>query len=244
MDKEAVFAEISNKFEQLKKALEGNDPVLMRELALELHAMVHPAEVSGRAEKTIADFVLDYMMRGKQNELVPRETYDTDLHYAGTKTVSVCWQFWHTYRIEDLVSNILMENGQQIFNDEWQRKICSSISDTGNALELDEVIEWSKNINAEELRKYMIAVGKNTRRILSALTLEQIRSMVPEEWVMRILEEGGVTADFRSVWLLVFWGRLTIGGMILTPMTSHHMMHLPTSVEHILENNDPAVKPE
>ena len=52
---------------------------------------------------------------------------------------------------------------------------------------------------------------------------------------MRILEEGGVTTDFRSVWLLVFWGRLTIGGMILTPMTSHHMMHLPTAVDRIIE---------
>lgn len=30
--------------------------------------------------------------------------------------------------------------------------------------------------------------------------------MVPAECVMRILEVGGVTTDFRSVWLLVFWG--------------------------------------
>ena len=50
----------------------------------------------------------------------------------------------------------------------------------------------------------MITVGKNTRCILESLTLEQIQSMVPEEWGMRILEEGGVTTDFRSVWLLVF----------------------------------------
>lgn len=235
MDKETVFAGINNKFEELKKALEGDDLKLIKELTLELHAMVHPAEISGRTEKTVADFVLDYMMQGHQNELVRRETWDTDLHYAGSKTVPICWQFWHIYRIEDLVSNILMENGQQIFNEEWKRRIGSSISDTGNALEPDELTAWSKDINAEELRNYIITVGKNTRRILSGLTLEQIKSMVPEEWVMRILEEGGVTTDFRSVWLLVFWGRLTIGGMILTPMTSHHMMHLPTSVEHIIK---------
>ena len=127
-----------------------------------------------------------------------------------------------------------MVNGQQIFNEDWQKKINSSITDTGNALESDEVIEWGKQINAKELKNYMITVGKNTRQILSNLSLEQIKSMVPEEWVMRILEEGGVTTDFRSVWLLVFWGRLTVGGMILTPMTSHHMMHLPTSVDKIL----------
>ncbi|MBP3753918.1 MAG: hypothetical protein J6I66_03600 [Lachnospiraceae bacterium] len=34
----------------------------IRELTLELHAMVHPAETSGRDEKTIEAFVLDYMM--------------------------------------------------------------------------------------------------------------------------------------------------------------------------------------
>ena len=235
MDKEIVFSAINNKYEELKKALEGDDLERILELTLELHAMVHPAEISERTEKTVADFVLDYMMQGHQNELVPRETWDTDLHYAGSKTVPICWQFWHIYRIEDIVSNILMENGQQIFNDEWKRRIGSSISDTGNALEPEELIAWSKNINVDELRNYIITVGKNTRRILSGLTLKQIKSMVPEEWVMRILEEGGVTTDFRSVWLLVFWGRLTIGGMILTPMTSHHMMHLPTSVDHILQ---------
>ncbi|MBP5553236.1 MAG: hypothetical protein J6X94_00025 [Lachnospiraceae bacterium] len=234
MNKEAMYKEIDEKFEELKSALEGDDLTKIRELTLELHALVHPAEISGRKEKTIADLVLDYMLEGHHNEEVPRETWDTDLHYAGTKTVPICWQFWHTYRIEDLVSNILMENGNQIFNDDWQKRINSSITDTGNALEYDEVFAWGKEINAEELKNYMITVGKNTRRILSELTLEQIKSMVPEEWVMRILEEGGVTTDFRSVWLLVFWGRLTIGGMILTPMTSHHMMHLPTSVEKIL----------
>ena len=233
MNKETMYREINDKFEELKAALEGDDLIRIRELTLDLHGMVHPAEISGRTDKTVADIVLDHVLEGHQNDLVPRETWDTDLHYAGTKTVPICWQLWHTYRIEDLVSNILMVNGQQIFNDDWKKRINSSITDTGNALELDEVIAWGKEINAEELRNYMITVGKNTRKILSELTLEQIKSMVPEEWVMRILEEGGVTTDFRSVWLLVFWGRLTIGGMILTPMTSHHMMHLPTGIDHL-----------
>ena len=227
MTKEELFVPIREKYNELKIALEGTDIDRIRKLTLEVHSMVHLAEISGKNEKTIADYVFDYMLNGNQNALVPREDYDVDLHYAGTRTVPMCWQFWHTYRIEDLVSNILMANQEQIFNEDWQREIGSSITDTGNALELDEAIAFGKELNVEALREYMIAVGKNTRVILRNLTLEQIKSMVPEEWVMRILEEGGVTTDFRSVWLLVFWGRLTRGGMILTPMTNHHMMHLP-----------------
>jgi hypothetical protein len=233
MTKEELFEPITKKYDELKLALQGTDIDKIRELTLEVHAMVHPAEISGRTEKTIADYVLDYMLRDNQNELVPREDYDVDLHYAGTRTVPLCWQFWHTYRIEDLVSNILMANQNQIFNEEWQRKIGSPITDTGNALELDEAIAFGKEINVEALHEYMLAVGKNTRNILGNLTLVQINSMVPEEWVMRILEEGGVTTDFRSVWLLVFWGRLTMGGMILTPMTDHHMMHLPPCLNNL-----------
>lgn len=239
MTNEELFTPIRETYEELKQALEGDNLDKIRELTLEVHAMVHPAEISGRTEKTITDYVLDYMLKGNQNELVPREDCDVDLHYAGTKIVPLCWQFWHTYRIEDLVSNILMADKNQIFDEVWQRKMGVCITDTGNALEADEAVLFGKGINAEALREYMIAVGKNTRSILENLTLEQIKSMVPATRVMRILEEGGVTTDFRSVWLLVYWGRLTIGGMILTPMTDHHMMHLPPCLNHlsILDGN-------
>ena len=233
MTKETLISSFEEQYKELERALQGDDIEYIRKLALDVHAMVHPAEVSGKTEKTIADYVLDYMMEGHQNELMPRENWEEDLHYAGTNTVPMCWQFWHTYRIEDLVSNILMAGQEQLFNADWQKKIGANITDTGNALELDEAIAFAKGIHVDALREYMIAVGKNTRQILEKLTLEQVKSMVPEEWVVRILEEGGVTTDIRSVWLLVFWGRLTRGGMILTPMTGHHMMHLPPCLDHL-----------
>ena len=76
-------------------------------------------------------------------------------------------------------------------------------------------------------------MGKNTRKIIAELKDEELFEMVPEEWVMRIYEVGGVTPDLRSVWLLVFWGRLTRAGMLETPMTNHYMMHIPPCLDNL-----------
>lgn len=215
------------------EALTNGDPQKVKSLALKLHALVHPVCVSGGSEKTMADYVVEYMLAGHQNDLVPRQPWETDLHYAGTDRVPLVWQLWHTARIEDLVSNILLANQDQLFNDNWQKKIGSPITDTGNALEAGEAIQFGKAIRPEALCDYINEVGKNTRKIIAGLKDEELFEMVPEEWVMRIYEAGGVTPDLRSVWLLVFWGRLTRAGMLETPMTNHYMMHIPPCLDNL-----------
>ena len=64
MTKDELFIPIVEKYDELKAALKGTDIEKIRKFTLEVHAMVHPAEISGRTEKTIADYVLDYMLLG------------------------------------------------------------------------------------------------------------------------------------------------------------------------------------
>ncbi len=73
MKKEELFIPIREKYDELKKALSGTDIEKIRELTLEVHAMVHPAEISGRTEKTIADYVLEYMLLGNQKQIFNTE---------------------------------------------------------------------------------------------------------------------------------------------------------------------------
>ena len=40
------------------------------------------------------------------------------------------------------------------------------------------------------------------------------------------MTEGGVTEQKGSKWLPDFWGKLTVGGLVLLPLTKHHVMHL------------------
>ncbi len=51
MTKDELFIPIVEKYDELKAALKGTDIEKIRKLTLEVHAMVHPAEISGRTEK-------------------------------------------------------------------------------------------------------------------------------------------------------------------------------------------------
>lgn len=89
----------------------------------------------------------------------------------------------------------------------------------------------SERINKKELKKYCIEVGKNTRRIISNITLEKLKEKPSQSSMNRIVDEGGLIQDPHSIWLKDFWGNRTIGGLITIPLTDHHLMHLPKCLE-------------
>lgn len=234
MRNEDLYAPIREKYQNLQNVLESNDLQHIIQLTLEVHSIVHPGSISGAGEKTISDYVLDYMLQNNNKEmLVPRMNCGIDLDWAGTDAVPMCWQFWHTYRIEDLVSNFLIANKNQIFNNEWQKRISSPIVDTGNALESAEAVSFGKMINVKALKEYIIEVSRNTREIIANLTIDQLKQKPSKEQLDSIINAGGLTSDKRSVWLLDYWGSLTVSGMILTPLTDHHMMHLPPCLDNL-----------
>lgn len=238
MTKEDLYAPIREKYHNLQNALENSDLQHIIELTLEVHGMVHPRLVSGINEKTIADYVLDFMLQGNNKEiLVPRMHCEISLDWAGTDIVPMCWQFWHTYRIEDLVSNFLIADKNQIFDKEWQKRMNSLITDTGNAIESQEAISFGKIMNVEALYEYILAVSRNTREIITNLTIDQLQQKPSKEQLDCIMNAGGLTSDKCSMWLLDYWGGLTVSGMILTPLTDHHMMHLPPCLDVIIHDD-------
>lgn len=103
-------------------------------LALELHALTHLGEISAAAEPTYEDIVwaglaeADFAVR------------------PGRRCFTLAWHIWHLTRIEDLVGNILIKDGSQIFNGRWAKKLKTDIKDTGNALTDPEVDAFSQRL--------------------------------------------------------------------------------------------------
>ena len=186
-------------------------------LCLELHGSVHAAEVSCADLPTLFDELWSGLTR------IAFETMPTE------KDVTIAWNIWHITRIEDLTVNILISDSSQVLNDEWLKKLGAAVSDTGNAMTDDEILDLSHSLDKDELRKYRIAVGKRTREVVSSLSVTDMKRKMKPESVQRILKEGGVTEHNDSIWLLDFWGKKTVAGILLMPITRHQIMHISDS---------------
>ncbi len=188
------------------------------ELALKIHAMTHTGEVSSSPVPTFCDELLDGL-EDEDYSIMPTEKDET-----------IAWHLWHIARIEDLVGNLLIAERPQIFSDEWMERLNISVKDTGNAMTDDEIIGFSKQVKKQELIYYRNAVGRQTCELLKSLTPGDLKRKPSDESLARLISEGGLLEVKKSIWLKKFWGSYTVTGLILLPLTHHHMIHLPDSV--------------
>lgn len=180
---------------------------------LELHAKLHLSEVSD-TDKNEVDALLQDLSR-EEYAVMPTGKDET-----------IAWALWHIARIEDLTINMLVAGTEQLFNNEWKERLNVAITDTGNALSDDEIMELSKTINTTELLRYRNEVAKRTRQIIQLLAPEDMKRKIAPADLTRILENGGVTRQKDSIWLLDFWAKKDVAGILLMPPTRHAMLHL------------------
>lgn len=181
---------------------------------LDLHSELHMSVVSGTDTENTIDLIFKDL-RDEEYAVMP-----------SAKDETIAWAIWHIARIEDVTMNILAAGGAQVFNKEWAERIQTSVTDTGNAMGDDEIMEFSRSVCKQELLNYRNAVGARSREILKKFRPEDMKRKVSQNDVRRILEEGGVTQQKDSVWLLDFWGKKDVAGLVMMPLTRHQTCHL------------------
>ncbi len=184
-----------------------------------MHSQVHTSEMSGAAFVTYEDILW---------ENLDQKVFSEQFKQKGT---TIAWNLWHVTRIEDLTVNLLIAEKDQVINSSgWLDRMQVSVSDTGNAMSDSEIAAFSSRVNMQELRNYRIEVGRKTQEIIKKLTPEMLKQKVKPEMIQRIKEEGGVTDAEDSKWLLDFWGKKTVAGIIQMPITRHQIVHLNDSL--------------
>lgn len=211
----SIISEWNSKQKHLKEMIRKSEKFdESKKLFISMHGSVHFAEVSNAKEPTIMDGLCDGLQK-KDYTIMPTD-----------KDVTIAWNIWHITRIEDLTINILVNHSEQVLSSDWLTRLRIDVTDTGNAMTDDEIMDFSKRINIEELLKYRIAVGMQTQKILSCLKYEDMKRKIERKDTEKILNDGGVLNNPDSIWLLDFWGKKDVAGIILMPITRHQIVHL------------------
>ncbi|WHX49480.1 hypothetical protein QNH46_01960 [Paenibacillus woosongensis] len=88
----------------------------------------------------------------------------------------------------------------------------------------DDIAELSSVINIDSLLEYRIAVGKQTRQIVSSLQPGEFRNKVQDCRLQRLFDENAILQEASDI--ANYWGKKTIAGLVLMPATRHNFLHL------------------
>ena len=94
-----------------------------------------------------------------------REEFDAMpyINADGYHSKNIAYSIWHIFRIEDIVAHTLIAgDGQVFFSGGFQKKINSPIITTGNELIKEQISDFTKQLDIDELYTYIQEVKKST----------------------------------------------------------------------------------
>ena len=124
----------------------------------------------------------------------------------GYHSKTLAYSMWHIFRIEDIVAHTLIT--------------------TGNELAGDEIAEFSKKLDVKALFDYCKAVMDSTNELLRGLSYMNLKRRFSEEDKNRVLDSKCVSTDENAAWLVDYWCKKDVRGLIKMPFSRHWIMHI------------------
>ena len=158
-----------------------------------------------------------------------REDFDSIpfINADGYHSKTIAYSLWHIFRIEDIVAHSLIAGDEQVFFAKgYKEKIGSPIITTGNELVKEEIAEFSKQLNLDELYSYMSDVKKSTEKILKGISYDDMKTKIPDDRRKDLEKLGVVSEDESAIWLIDYWCKKDVRGLIQMPFSRHWIMHI------------------
>ena len=163
-----------------------------------------------------------------KNELSSDDFYAIPfVNAAGYHSKTIAYSLWHIFRIEDIVAHTLINCDEQIFSlKNYQKRIHSPIITTGNELIKNEIEDFSKQLDIEELYSYISEVKTSTEALLRKLPYDALKQKVAAERREDLQKLNVVSSDENAVWLIDYWCSKNIRSLIQMPFSRHWIMHV------------------
>lgn len=149
------------------------------------------------------------------------------LNADGYHSKTIAYSLWHIFRIEDIVAHSLVAEDEQIFfAGEYQKRIHSPIITTGNELVKEQISDFSKQLDIDELYQYIKEVATSTNEILKTLSFEYLKRKMTDEKKQYLHSFQVVSEDENAYWLIDYWCGKNVLGLIQMPFSRHWIMHI------------------
>ena len=175
--------------------------------------MLHSKDVSEGSFWSFEDAILDDLNEEQMRRIPPGCEH------------SIAWCIWHIARIEDVTMNVLVADEPQVMiQNNWNTRLKTRIHHTGNAMNREEVVKLSEELDFQALRNYRVAVGCKTREIVPRLESEHLKQKVDPVRLVKVKEIGVVQEAASGI--VEYWSKRNIAGLLLMPATRHNLVHL------------------
>ena len=144
----------------------------------------------------------------------------------GYHSKTIAYSLWHIFRIEDIVVHTVIKEDEQVFfAGNYQKRINSPIITTGNELMKQQIADFSRQLNLEELYAYIFEVRESTEEMLKRLPYDELKRRIPEERKEYLKSLNVVNDSEKAIWLIDYWCSKDIRGLIQMPFSRHWIMH-------------------
>ena len=158
-----------------------------------------------------------------------REDFDAMpfINADGYHSKNIAYSIWHIFRIEDIVAHTLVEGDEEVLiAGNYQRRINSPIITTGNELVKEQISAFTKQLDIDELYSYVADVKKSTEEIIRELTYGELKNKIPVERKEHLQSLGVVSEEENAVWLIDYWCKKDVRGLVQMPFSRHWIMHV------------------
>ena len=149
------------------------------------------------------------------------------INAEGYHSKTIAYSLWHIFRIEDIVAHTLIKGDEQVFfKNDYKNRIGSKIITTGNELVKQEIADFSKELDLDELYSYIFDVKNSTEEIIKELTYEDLKIKITDERREALESLKVVSEDESAIWLVDYWCNKDIRGLVQMPFSRHWIMHI------------------
>lgn len=211
--------EWKSSFKELQALLKKPDEAVLpgiKQLILELNGFTHESvDAEDIGSETLEDLFW--------------KSLDDYTNFSEKKLYSPAWHMWHSARVEDITCSHFILQKEEVFDtSDFISRIGVPFRHTGNSMAFADMETFNLTVNLDELRTYRKEVAAATSLAMKELTVELLKSRVSPESISRIAEIGSV--EQSDSWLLDYWGKKKVSGIITMPLTRHLLVHINSAM--------------